>query len=97
MLIIDSNFRNNFHYNSFGDPSGLVNLLKSIFGALEKISDVKKAERMLSKELLLRLDHVAFGCFCEHPEAFRNSLESIYEAFRLKFNFEVKPRKQNNI
>lgn len=99
MLFLNYTFRNVFFPTDpdFDDPSGPLNLLRSIFCALEKISDVTKAEEKLSKELILRLDHAAFGCSCEYPEAFGNSLESIYHEFRLKFNYEVKPRKSSHI
>lgn len=95
MLFINHFFRDDFYYDTLYDASGPVNLLKSIFGALEKISTEQKTEERLSKELILRLDHVAFGCSCEYPEAFRNSLGTMYKEFRFSFGLEVKPRKQS--
>lgn len=74
-----------------------LNLLKAIFGAIEKISDVEKAKKMLTEKLILRLDHIAFGCTCEYPEDFGSSFQSIYKAFRLKFNYEATPRKPGNM
>lgn len=93
-------FKNHFFRyilsNRFTGLEDLLKLLKSIFGAIDKITDEEKAKSMLTKEMAFKLDHVAIGYSCEYPSDFKESLESIYKSFRLKYGLEFKPRKQRD-
>lgn len=64
-------------------------LLKSIHNALKEMPIVKRDDK--DWPLIVRVDHVSFGCFCEG--FFDEEFGKIYGAFRLRFNFETKKRK----
>lgn len=66
-------------------------------GAFDEITDKKKAKSMLTNEMAFKLDQVAMKHSCEYQSYYKGHLESIHKSFRLKFEFEFKPRKQINI
>lgn len=68
-----------------------------IFLKIEKIGNTKNAEKLLGDSLIRRIDHVAFGCYCEYPDLFVVAVNKLYEAFRVRFDFKKLPRKMSNV
>lgn len=83
--------RNEFH-TEFSDTRYLasIKILKTVFNAVEKEAN---ANEIVMGPIILKIDQVSFACYCEYPEVFKEELESLYNAFRLKFELERKPRK----
>lgn len=93
MLFIYCSFRYTVSTHNYGFRD-LNNLLKSIFGAIHKITDEEKAKSMLTNELAFRLDNVTVRYSLKFTI---RDYELVYKSFRLKFGLDVKPRKQMNI
>lgn len=63
-----------------------------IFEAIQELPTVEKAEEILTKRLITKLDHTSFGFSCEAPDQFER-IKSAYHQFRVRFGLENPPRK----
>lgn len=74
-----------------------MKVLLAIYKEIENIRDTKEAEKTLTMEIIRRLDHVTFGCFCEFPDTYTADVAKTYKEFRLRFELEVENRKMRDI
>lgn len=85
--------RNSFHTDpSHHKKQSAFQILNAIFNAIKRLEDVKEK---LTEPLLLKIDHVSFGCRCEYPTSFESIVEPLYHEFRLRFELENPPRKNH--
>lgn len=62
--------------------------IQTVLNVVQKYPNAK-TELM---ELFNRIDHIAYGCYCEYPVAFKTNNQQLYTRFRSKFDFESTPR-----
>lgn len=67
-------------------------ILMKIFEVIQAIPTVEKVEEILTKPLIIKLDHSSFGFSCEAPEQF-DKVKDAYHQFRVRFALENPSRK----
>lgn len=73
-----------------------MTVLLAIYKEIKSIPDTTEAEKTLTMEIIQRLDHVTFGCFCEYPDMYTADVAKTYKEFRLRFRLEMEKRKMRD-
>lgn len=88
MLDIENNHfftvRKSFNHKGLDKRRARISckILEEYFNIIEAKKTAKEAEAMLTKQLIVKLDQVSFGLYCEAPQQFE-TIKGAYDRFRV--------------